>query len=208
MGGQELRLPNKADSVKFAVIGDSGQQDPEIYRAIVQEFPDRILAVYAPFALVTLPGAWLTIVILGFAFDDKIEDDLLGGIPGAGAGIIGGGDMSHTNVITCVLASLRSARFPAPRSYVTVSITGDLLVIKGERRFEQEVKEQSFLHVERAYGKFERLIQLPWRRDVAWMPADTALRDTNLLRVWWAITWASASGSRQRQVGTFATVLF
>lgn len=44
---------------------------------------------------------------------------------------------------------------------VTVSITGDLLVIKGERRFEQEVKEQSFLHVERAYGKFERLIQLP-----------------------------------------------
>ena len=44
---------------------------------------------------------------------------------------------------------------------MTVSITGDLLVIKGERRFEQEVKEQSFLHVERAYGKFERLIQLP-----------------------------------------------
>jgi HSP20 family protein len=44
---------------------------------------------------------------------------------------------------------------------VTVSITGDLLVIKGERRFEQEVKEQSFLHVERTYGTFERLIQLP-----------------------------------------------
>jgi HSP20 family protein len=44
---------------------------------------------------------------------------------------------------------------------VAVSITGDLLVIKGERRFEQEVKEQSFLHVERTYGKFERLIQLP-----------------------------------------------
>ena len=43
---------------------------------------------------------------------------------------------------------------------VTVSITGDLLVIKGERRFEQEVKEQSFLH-ERTYGKFERLVQLP-----------------------------------------------
>jgi HSP20 family protein len=44
---------------------------------------------------------------------------------------------------------------------VTVSITGDRLVIKGERRFEQEVKEQSFLHLERTYGKFERLIQLP-----------------------------------------------
>jgi phosphatidate phosphatase APP1 len=30
----------------FILIGDSGQQDPEIYRAIVEEFPDRILAVY------------------------------------------------------------------------------------------------------------------------------------------------------------------
>jgi HSP20 family protein len=44
---------------------------------------------------------------------------------------------------------------------VTVSITGDLLSVKGERRFEQDVKEQQFLHVERVYGKFERLVQLP-----------------------------------------------
>jgi HSP20 family protein len=44
---------------------------------------------------------------------------------------------------------------------VTVSITGDLLSVKGERRFEQDVKEQQFLHAERVYGKFERLVQLP-----------------------------------------------
>jgi HSP20 family protein len=44
---------------------------------------------------------------------------------------------------------------------VTVSITGDLLTLKGERRFENQVKEQDLLHVERTYGKFERLIQLP-----------------------------------------------
>jgi HSP20 family protein len=44
---------------------------------------------------------------------------------------------------------------------VSVSITGDLLTIKGERRFQNEVKEQDLLHVERTYGKFERLIQLP-----------------------------------------------
>ena len=44
---------------------------------------------------------------------------------------------------------------------VTVSITGDLLSVRGERRFEQEPKEQTFLHLERAYGKFERLVQLP-----------------------------------------------
>jgi len=44
---------------------------------------------------------------------------------------------------------------------VSVSITGDLLTVKGERRFENEIKEQDLLHVERAYGKFERLVQLP-----------------------------------------------
>jgi HSP20 family protein len=44
---------------------------------------------------------------------------------------------------------------------VTVSITGDLLTIKGERRWDDESKDQKFLHVERVYGHFERLIQLP-----------------------------------------------
>jgi phosphatidate phosphatase APP1 len=33
-------------TLPFILIGDSGQQDPEIYRAIVGEFPDRILAIY------------------------------------------------------------------------------------------------------------------------------------------------------------------
>lgn len=44
---------------------------------------------------------------------------------------------------------------------VTVSITGDLLSIKGERHFGEELKEPSVLHLERVYGKFERLVQLP-----------------------------------------------
>jgi HSP20 family protein len=44
---------------------------------------------------------------------------------------------------------------------VSVSITGDLLTIRGERRWEDESKDQKFLHVERVYGQFERLIQLP-----------------------------------------------
>ena len=44
---------------------------------------------------------------------------------------------------------------------VSVSITGDLLTIKGERRWQDESKDNKFLHVERAYGQFERLVQLP-----------------------------------------------
>ena len=44
---------------------------------------------------------------------------------------------------------------------VTVSITGDLLSIKGERRWNDEAKDRQYLHMERAYGQFERLVQLP-----------------------------------------------
>jgi HSP20 family protein len=44
---------------------------------------------------------------------------------------------------------------------VSVSITGDLLSVKGERRLDRDVKEGQFLHLERVYGKFERLVQLP-----------------------------------------------
>jgi HSP20 family protein len=44
---------------------------------------------------------------------------------------------------------------------VTVSITGDLLSIKGERRAPDDAKDYQYLHVERVYGQFERLVQLP-----------------------------------------------
>src|ERR671934_1858993 len=44
---------------------------------------------------------------------------------------------------------------------VNVSITGDLLTVKGERRFENQGKEEETLPVERAEGEIERLIQLP-----------------------------------------------
>jgi len=36
-----------------------------------------------------------------------------------------------------------------------------LLTIKGERRWDDQSKDQTLLHVERVYGQFERLIQLP-----------------------------------------------
>src|ERR1051325_8868988 len=45
---------------------------------------------------------------------------------------------------------------------VQVSMTGDLLTVKGERRFEQNGGEQSYHRVERLYGRFERSVQLPF----------------------------------------------
>jgi HSP20 family protein len=46
---------------------------------------------------------------------------------------------------------------------VHISITGDLLTIKGERRFEREAENSgtTYHRVERLYGKFERSVQLP-----------------------------------------------
>ena len=44
---------------------------------------------------------------------------------------------------------------------ISLSITGDLLTVRGERQFHQELKDDNYYHVERAYGKFERSVQLP-----------------------------------------------
>ena len=44
---------------------------------------------------------------------------------------------------------------------VSPSITGDLLSVRGERQFRQELKDDHTYHIERAYGKFERTVQLP-----------------------------------------------
>ena len=44
---------------------------------------------------------------------------------------------------------------------VQVTVMGDLLTVKGERRFDREGTENSVHRVERLYGKFERSVQLP-----------------------------------------------
>jgi HSP20 family protein len=44
---------------------------------------------------------------------------------------------------------------------VSLSITGDLLTLKGERTANRDLKDETAYHVERVYGKFERSVQLP-----------------------------------------------
>jgi HSP20 family protein len=44
---------------------------------------------------------------------------------------------------------------------IHLSITGDMLVLRGERRFDQEVKQESYYRGERWFGKFERAVPLP-----------------------------------------------
>jgi HSP20 family protein len=46
---------------------------------------------------------------------------------------------------------------------VQVSMTGDLLTVKGERRFERDSSPEANYHrIERLYGKFERSVQVPF----------------------------------------------
>ena len=44
---------------------------------------------------------------------------------------------------------------------VTLSIMGEVLTLKGERAFDRDVKDESYHHTERVFGKFERSVQLP-----------------------------------------------
>ena len=44
---------------------------------------------------------------------------------------------------------------------IQVSVEGDTLTLKGERKRETEVKEDQYHRVERSYGRFERSIVLP-----------------------------------------------
>lgn len=49
---------------------------------------------------------------------------------------------------------------------VNVSITGDLLTIRGERHAADTANEGAYYRAERWYGKFERTIPLPFRVQV------------------------------------------
>jgi len=44
---------------------------------------------------------------------------------------------------------------------IDITIVGDTLTLKGERKRETEVKEENYYRVERAYGAFQRAIPLP-----------------------------------------------
>ncbi len=44
---------------------------------------------------------------------------------------------------------------------VDVSVDEEALTIKGERKFEEEVKEENFYRLERRYGNFQRVIPFP-----------------------------------------------
>lgn len=66
-------------------------------------------------------------------------------------------DMWETKDDVCVSFELPGVR----EQEVNVSITGDMLTVRGERKWERDVKEEGVHRLERVYGKFERSVPLP-----------------------------------------------
>ena len=53
-----------------------------------------------------------------------------------------------------------------------MSVSGDTLVLKGEKRQEQEQKDKNYHFSERSYGSFQRAFQLPSSVDRDRVAAD------------------------------------
>jgi len=58
------------------------------------------------------------------------------------------------------------------REDIDVTIENNTLTLHGEKKFEQDVKEEQFHRVERSYGSFTRSFALPSTVDVAKVSAD------------------------------------
>lgn len=92
---------------------------------------------------------------------DRLFDGFFGRMPsrkpmleGVWAPLI---DMEETNEEVLVKAELPGLR----KQDVKISLSGDRLHISGERTKEKEEKGKTYHRVERAYGRFERLLTLP-----------------------------------------------
>ncbi len=47
------------------------------------------------------------------------------------------------------------------REDIDINVRNNTLTLRGERKFEKEVKEENYLRIERAYGSFQRSFTLP-----------------------------------------------
>jgi HSP20 family protein len=52
------------------------------------------------------------------------------------------------------------------KDQITVSVKDDLLMIQGERKEEKESEENGYSRVERAFGSFSRVVELPSEVDI------------------------------------------
>jgi HSP20 family protein len=66
-------------------------------------------------------------------------------------------DIYETKDAVCVRAELPGV----DKDAVSVEVKDGVLALRGERKFEKEVKEENYHRVERSYGTFHRSFSLP-----------------------------------------------
>jgi HSP20 family protein len=66
-------------------------------------------------------------------------------------------DIYETKDAICVRAELPGV----DKEAVHVEVKDGVLTLRGERKFEKEVKEENYHRIERSYGRFHRSFQLP-----------------------------------------------
>jgi HSP20 family protein len=94
-------------------------------------------------------------------FDDFVSGRGLTRWPGEGAAVDLRFDVAETDNEVKVTAELPGV----DEKDVEVTLSDDLLTIKGEKKREQEKKEESYHMVERSYGSFARSLRLPFAVD-------------------------------------------
>jgi len=66
-------------------------------------------------------------------------------------------DIKETGREVCIEAELPGM----DEKDIDISLSGNMLTLRGEKKVEREEKDEGFYHVERSYGKFHRDIPLP-----------------------------------------------
>ena len=105
---------------------------------------------------------------------NRLFDDVFRG--GSGQGSAGSGamasmpglDMHESGNELCLTADLPGV---TPQE-VDLQIDGDVLTISGERKGENEQKQQDYHLMERSYGRFQRRVQLPFTPDPGQVKAN------------------------------------
>lgn len=93
---------------------------------------------------------------------NRLFDNFFTGLPERRRGLLEGEwapsvDIAETDNDVVVTAELPGVK----QDDVDITITDDVLTLKGEKKEEKEVKEKNYHRIERSYGSFQRSISLP-----------------------------------------------
>ena len=93
---------------------------------------------------------------------NRLFDDFFAGWPERRRGLLEGEwapsiDVAETDENIIVTVELPGVK----QKDVEITITDGILILKGEKKEEKEVKEKNYHRIERSYGSFQRSISLP-----------------------------------------------